>query len=630
MTQSLNSLIIIAILSLILFLFFMKLTQAKKEARLNIHKKSQKNKSEYSLASLEDFISQRMLDITTSNLFDRDLTEEEFKRKKRRRQEIKTALKKCNTGDRSARTYVMSYMYDLLVKEKGLDKDTVDYAIPFSTPENMTSEQKFATVLHMVEKKEGFEALGKIIQKFKLDQPKADGGYRVTAQEVDEIYKRLIGKGQIPTKDKVEIITLMVYSRRKGFGVIDNIREMSIDGVSGGVSGMPDHSNNSYEDEEGFYDFVENYGTSTSLESVWVMYKGKKIHFGFLSFSSLPELRRVVTNIYKYGYPGQLSETKPAIINEMADGSRVTVVRPKLTESWAFFIRKKYDAKKLEVGELITHKNREIPIRLLALFMKSKQNVALTGSQGSGKTTLLMAIIEFINPALSLRIQETKFELNLRRLYPTRNILSFQETDSYSGQQALDLAKKSDGDVTVLGEVASNPVAVWMIQTAQVASLMTLFTHHAKTFSDLVFSLRNSLLSEGMFSNEKIAEQQVVSVLGFDVHLEQNEETGERYVGRITECIPTVYTDNKMLDAELAKLTDAESKMDFMIKMQSVYYLQQTQTKQFIENTILEFKDGEYVPVNPISEKRLNEMLGKLNKKDQEELRFLMQEVWGA
>ena len=630
MTQSLNSLIIIALLSLVLFLFFMKLTQAKKEARLIIDKKAKRNKADYTLAALSEFISKRVLDITTSNLFDRDLTEEEFKRKKRRRQELKSALKKCNTGDRSSRTYVKSYIYDLLIKDKRLDDVTADYAIPFSTPELMTSEQKFATVLHIVEKKEGFEALGKIIQKFELDKPKADGGYRVTAQEIDEIYKRVIGKGQIPTKDKVEIITQLIYSSYKGFGAIDNIREMSIDGVSGGVSGMSEHSNSSYEDEEEFYDFVEKYGTSTALESIWVMYKGKKIHFSFLSFNTLPELRRVVTNIYKYGYPGQLSETKPAIINEMADGSRVTVMRPKLTESWAFFIRKKYDAKKLELGELITHENGVIGVKLLALFMKAKQNIAVTGSQGSGKTTLLLAIIEYINPALSLRIQETKFELNLRRLYPTRNILSFQETDSYSGQQALDLAKKSDGDVTILGEVATNPVAVWMIQTAQVASLFTLFTHHAKTFTDLVFSLRNSLLNEGMFSNEKIAEQQVVSVLGFDVHLHQNEETGERYIERITECIPTVYTDNNTMDAEFEKLTDADSKMDFLIKMQSVFYLQQTQTKQFIENTILEFKDGKYVTVNPISEKRLNEMMGELNKKDQEELRYLMQEVWGA
>ncbi|MBQ0139974.1 MAG: Flp pilus assembly complex ATPase component TadA [Kurthia sp.] len=609
----------------------MRLTQAKKEARLNISKKEQRNKSDYTLEVLTEYISQRMLDITTSNLFAQDLTEEQFKRKKRRRKELKIALKKCNTGDSSSRAYVISYIFDLLVKEKNLDERTVDYAIPFHLPGKMTSEQKFITLLHKLEKKNGFKALGEFITKFELDKPKPDGGYRVLEQEVDEIYKKVMGKGQISTKDKIEIITIMIYSSYKGFGVIDYIREMSIDGVSGGVSGMPEFSQDIFSDEdEEFVDHVKKVGMSSSLESVWVMYKGKKIHFSFLSFKTSSELRRVVTNVYKYGYPGQLSETKPAIINEMADGSRVTVMRPKLAESWAFFIRKKYDAKKVELTEVIKHENNEAPIKLLQLLMKSKRNVAVTGLQGSGKTTLLMALVEYINPALSLRIQETKFELNLRRLYSNRNILSFQETDSFSGQESLDLQKKTDGDVTILGEVATNPVAVWMIQTSQVASLFTLFTHHAKTFAELVFSLRNSLLNEGMFSNEKIAEQQVVSVLQFDVHMRQSEETGERFIERITECIPATFANMDEAQKELINLTDTESKMDFLIKMQSVYYLQQTQTQQFIENTILEFKDGKYITVNPISDKRLKEMMYELNKEDQNELRYLMEEVWGG
>ena len=58
-----------------------------------------------------------------------------------------------------------------------------------------------------------------------------------------------------------------------------------------------------------------------------------------------------------------------------------------------------------------------------------------------------------------------------------------------------------------------------MIQAAQVASKFTLFTHHAKTFPLLVQALRNSLLKLGMFNDEKIAEEQVIGVLNFDIHL---------------------------------------------------------------------------------------------------------------
>ena len=76
-----------------------------------------------------------------------------------------------------------------------------------------------------------------------------------------------------------------------------------------------------------------------------------------------------------------------------------------------------------------------------------------------------------------------------------------------------------------------------MIQAAQVASKFTLFTHHAKTFPDLVTALRNSMLRAGVFKDEKTAEEQVVQVLNFDIHLVKDFR-GNRYIERVTECIP--------------------------------------------------------------------------------------------
>ena len=113
-----------------------------------------------------------------------------------------------------------------------------------------------------------------------------------------------------------------------------------------------------------------------------------------------------------------------------------------------------------------------------------------------------MAMIENIYETMNLRITETAFELHLRKIYPTRNILSMRETETISGQECLDVQKKTDGSVNIIGEVATDPVASWMIQSAQVASKFTLFTHHAKTFPDLVTALRNSMLRAGVFTDE--------------------------------------------------------------------------------------------------------------------------------
>ena len=113
----------------------------------------------------------------------------------------------------------------------------------------------------------------------------------------------------------------------------------------------------------------------------------------------------------------------------MKDGSRILVVRPPFSESWAFFVRKFY-IKNVTLEMLIKDKNAELPINLIKYIIKGSMITSVTGQQGSGKTTMLMAMVKHIYPTLTLRIQEMAFELNLRKLYPDRNILSFRETET--------------------------------------------------------------------------------------------------------------------------------------------------------------------------------------------------------
>ena len=80
-----------------------------------------------------------------------------------------------------------------------------------------------------------------------------------------------------------------------------------------------------------------------------------------------------------------------------------------------------------------------------------------------------------------------------------------------------------------------------MVESGQVGSLFTLFTHHAKTTRALILSLRNSLLKEGSFSSERVATEQVVSVVNFDVHLHLDRE-GRRFIERITQIRETPQT----------------------------------------------------------------------------------------
>ena len=239
---------------------------------------------------------------------------------------------------------------------------------------------------------------------------------------------------------------------------------------------------------------------------------------------------------------------------------------------------------------------------------------------------MLMAMIENIYETMNLRITETAFELHLRKIYPTRNILSMRETETVSGQDCLDVQKKTDGSVNIIGEVATDPVASWMIQSAQVASKFTLFTHHAKTFPDLVTALRNSMLRSGVFNDEKTAEEQVVQVLNFDIHLVKDFR-GNRYIERVTECIPVKEKNDYTFDYRKEK--SLEGKLDKFMDNATVFFTKTTNRELYKYRNIMEYQDGRYVLTNPISEANIKAMRENMDSGDIEGFNNFLERNWG-
>ena len=239
---------------------------------------------------------------------------------------------------------------------------------------------------------------------------------------------------------------------------------------------------------------------------------------------------------------------------------------------------------------------------------------------------MLMGMIENIYETMKIRVQETAFELHLRKIYPTRNILSFRETETISGQDCLDVQKKTDGSVNIIGEVATDPVASWMIQSAQVASKFTLFTHHAKTFPDLVTALRNSMLRAGVFKDERTAEEQVVQVLNFDIHLVKDFR-GRRYIERVTECIPIEEKNEYTFDHRNEKTL--EGKLDKFMDNATHFFTKTTDKSLFTYRNILEWHDDEYILTNPISEENIKAMRNNMEESDVEGFNNFLERNWG-
>ena len=583
----------------------------------------------FTVDAMIDFVKKRLDEITKINLYDIGLSEEELKRRKAKKYELRKALKGCTYGDVNDKKYVKEIIYDLLFREYGVNEVNISKSIPFDIPSLLTAQDKFEIILYMYKKEFGYEALAEIIKKYDLDELKYIEGtekpsYVITAQEINDIFKK--ENFTLNFSDKLNILVQRIYQHYKGYSSIDEIRDMNIDGISGGVSGLPESFLSQVAQTDANYlGQIAEQKVPRACDSIWIMFRGKSIRLAFLSFGKESELKRVCQNIYKYNNPGQLSDTNGYKINEMKDGSRVVVVRPSMSETWAFFVRK-FDVKRATLEQIITVDGKENAIDLLKYLVKGARIISLTGEQGCGKTTMLMAMIENIYETMNLRITETAFELHLRKIYPTRNILSMRETETISGQDCLDVQKKTDGSVNIIGEVATDPVASWMIQSAQVASKFTLFTHHAKTFPDLVTALRNSMLRAGVFKDERTAEEQVVSVLNFDIHLVKDFR-GRRYIERVTECIPVEEKNEYTFDHR--KQATMEGKMDKFIDNATNYFTKVTNRELYKYVNIMEYHNDAYVITNKISDKNLQEMRNNMDERDIPGFDAFIERNWG-
>ena len=465
-----------------------------------------------SIPYLIELMKEQFYNILRSDTSRWKLSKSEVLKWEKSKQSLRQAIKNCSYGDEQARCLIQEYMKEFLENQLDRKEELLNQILPFEKPLRMKERTKFLILLYLTEKEHGIDALSFLIQTYRWNQPKYDGEdaiYEVNAQDLDRIF--YLKYRELNYVEKLELVIQTIYESSFGYGIADRILTMNLDGVSAGVS--------------------------KDVLSLWIFYKGTMIHFSCLKFEEEQELIRICKNIYRYGNYGQLSQTRGYITGNRKDGSRVVVMRPPFSESWVFFVRKFDIAKQLELADILVRDQTKCLRTILKWIVKGCQVTGITGDQGCGKTTLLMALIGLIPHSYTIRTQELTFELQLRERYPERNIVSLRETEQIHGQEALDILKKTDGIVTILGEVATNEVSSWLIQVSQTASLFTMFTHHAKTTKDLIEGLRNALLQAGGFRNEEIALKQVMTSIRFDIHMAKTRN-GERFVERVTEIVP--------------------------------------------------------------------------------------------
>lgn len=564
-----NILIVVSFMALALILFMMY----------------QKSKGQQEIIEEDDFatidkvveaVKLEMVEIIKDD-YSLGLTEAEFNALYKRKARIQEALRNCVYGIDSAKIIVIELIRTFIAENVPIE--TVEELLGLTEGQDPSDHIKFEIIMYKYKKKYGKGALAAWIDKNGFanervsDAPGATPSDKAYFIDVEELYMSYEEEDIHLTKDeKIDVLAVLVYQLYKGFGIVDTMREMDVNGFNMGTSGSILSNINK-----------SKAGIMKATNAVWLYYQGKYIHMRFMNFGTEEELKRIIQLLVRWGNPGPLTAKRGYMVNTMYDKSRILALRPPASEYWAIFVRK-FSLSDVSPKALIVKpytKRGDLPMALIELLMRGQTTCAVTGRQGSGKTTLMSSIIRFIDPRYTIRVLEMAPELYLRELYPTRNILSVQETTTVTAAELQDALKKSDAAVSIVGEVATDIIAARMIQMGQVASIFTVFSHHANTPKDLVFALRNSLVNAGGFSNMSTAERQVIDVVKVDIHLDYTPD-GKRYIERVSEIIPlpegVPYPELDKSDLEFSKAS-----------LDREYYERSTDRVSFTTHDILRY-----------------------------------------
>lgn len=531
-------------------------------------------------------------------------------------QRIQSAAKNCVFGVEKDKIVIKGLIKSIL-RNKFPTEEDLSYFMDFNA-EYKEPMLAWETMLYYLKKKHGKDAVSYLIHTYgwkSIRHDIEDGTvaiHGVTTEEMMEAYYKEVPV-YIPFTEQLDILATVVFSQYKGFGCIDTLREMNIDGINCGTSGSILAASKVDEDLK-------------APRSVWIYFEGVYIHLRFLTFYTEEELRRVTLLVCRYKSPGPLTEKRSYIINKMEDRSRVLAMRPNAGEYWGLFIRK-FTLPKVDLDLLyITEKDEVdavIPITLIKYLARTLVTTALTGRQGSGKTTALIGLVKYLSALYNIRVLEAATEMNLREHYPARPIYSVAETQYIAMEELQDAIKKSDGGITIIGEVAKAAVAARMIELGMVATEATYFTHHAMTARDLVKSLRNNLVEAGSLTNELTAEQQVVQVVRCNVHFELGVD-GKRRIARITEIIP--------LEENLPYPEIDPNNLEYSkAEIEREYYYRQTDRSSFTTRDIVVFdkKEQKYKAVGWFSPELTELMKSRLQPEYREEFRTFVGKYWG-
>ena len=239
------------------------------------------------------------------------------------------------------------------------------------------------------------------------------------------------------------------------------------------------------------------------------------LHLSDKKFMDDDHVMRVIQKIVQQ-IGRSINESSPLVDARLQDGSRVNAIIPPLALRGPSLTIRKFPEKRLGPNDLISFESvSRNMIDFLAIAVRERRNIIISGGTGSGKTTLLNILSNFIPDNERIVTVEDAAELQLNKEHVV-SLESRPPNMEGKGQITIrDLVKnclRMRPDRIVVGECRGGE-ALDMLQAMNTGHDGSLTTGHANSPRDILSRLETMVLMSGMDLPVKAIREQIASAV---------------------------------------------------------------------------------------------------------------------
>lgn len=274
-----------------------------------------------------------------------------------------------------------------------------------------------------------------------------------------------------------------------------------------------------------------------SPDQVFIQRRGKNERTN-IKFKDEEHIKKIASRLFVHDRGVALTSSTPVVESVRLDGVRVTATCPPATTSCTFVLRKKNfvpsEQNLIRSGTLDNNL-----LDLLAFLVNGRANILISGGTGTGKTTLLRFLVNYMDESLRLVTLETDRELELRDVYPDRDIVEMEEHTEIglTMKKQFRTILRYSPDVIIVGEIRGMGEAVEAVKACTRGHNGSMATIHFGSPEEAVEGCGRMMLEEGLNLPLDVAQMWVASAFNIVIQMFADTRRGIKKITRITEVI---------------------------------------------------------------------------------------------